>query len=172
LDDGSKHDAIKSTSFLKLPPVLLVQLKRFSYNQASLVKINKKIEFHRFLNLNNYMTTTKEETKTGDSNDNLYELYAVIVHEGDTSYGHYYAYIKNPKQGTTNPFIKFNDFNVTYSSDQEVLNNNFEEFSADIDQAGNIYQMRKESERTPYILVYTEVKRNKEIFEEYNIGQV
>lgn len=62
-----------------------------------------------------------------------YSIFAIFIHRGEASYGHYWIYIKDPKR---NIFRKYNDETVTEVPFSEVMN--FEE--------GNT--------ATPYYIVY------------------
>lgn len=83
-------NAVKSLT-LKDPPLnLIVNLKKFDINGA---KIKAKIEYPYSFNLGDYIKSTGKgsRSKTG----NIYELYAVINHEGYYSHwGHYNWYVR------------------------------------------------------------------------------
>ncbi|KAI5958920.1 UBP2 [Candida theae] len=49
-----------------------------------------------------------------------YSIFAIFIHRGEASYGHYWIYIKDPDQN--NIFRKYNDEIVTEVSDAEVFN--------------------------------------------------
>jgi ubiquitin C-terminal hydrolase len=67
----------------KLPNVLVIHLKRFSYGNM-FAKITRPIEFKADLVL-----------ASGGGVKVKYELYAVIVHHGHSTHsGHYIAYVK------------------------------------------------------------------------------
>lgn len=52
------------------------------------MKINKYMNFPNELNLNKYVDHPTE--------DSIYNLYAVLVHQGHQMWsGHYYSYVKN-----------------------------------------------------------------------------
>lgn len=48
-----------------------------------------------------------------------YSLFAIFIHRGEASYGHYWVYIKDPHK---NVYRKYNDDNVTEVPASEVLN--------------------------------------------------
>ncbi|CAI2366468.1 unnamed protein product [Moneuplotes crassus] len=83
-------NAIKSIS-LKDPPLnLIVNLKKFDVNGA---KIKAKIEYPHSFNLGDYIKSTGKGSRSKVAN--MYELYAVINHEGNFSHrGHYNCYVK------------------------------------------------------------------------------
>jgi len=167
LDDGTECDAIKSTSLSKLPPILMIQLKRFCFLENKNCKIMKRIEFEETLDLTNYFSC--KETKNQLP---LYDLYAVIVHKGDSDSGHYYVYIKNTKDEVNNPFIKFDDRVVKYATREEVFFENFVKNSIEIEKNGFFYRTQEESKNTPYILVYTDSSKKDYLFENYSIDKV
>lgn len=49
-----------------------------------------------------------------------YSIFAIFIHRGEASYGHYWIYIKDPHQN--NIFRKYNDEMVTEVPDSEVFN--------------------------------------------------
>lgn len=78
--------------FLKLPPVLHLQLMRFQYDPMTdaNIKINDRFEFPERLNLTDYLQTPDPKDPA------IYILHAVLVHSGDNHGGHYVVYI-NPR---------------------------------------------------------------------------
>ncbi|EFA75503.1 peptidase C19 family protein [Heterostelium album PN500] len=97
LDGSNKYKCCKCKKLVKAskrmtihvaPPVLTVQLKRFSFLGFHGGKISKPVQFDPVLNLTPYMTTS--------TNDVVYDLYGVLVHAGSsTNSGHYYCYTKS-----------------------------------------------------------------------------
>lgn len=93
----------KSFMLWRLPPVLIVQLKRFQFDRTSRRKLNNRIDFPLTdLDLTNYIAPTRfkklqidtaEETKAQSlDNDGVcssYDLYSVIHHVGALGGGHY-----------------------------------------------------------------------------------
>ncbi|CAF0964677.1 unnamed protein product [Didymodactylos carnosus] len=91
----------KSNLCLTLPPVIIIQLKRFTYNDYSNEKINSFIEYPIYnLNLNQYLIKETNNDKC------LYDLIAVLNHNGNLSFGHYITYAKN---NITQRWYSFND---------------------------------------------------------------
>ena len=178
LDNDNKYDtekygkqkAKKRIKFLNFPPVLILQLKRIEYNSRKeiMVKINDHYEYYDEINLSKYIekNTNKDifnlnqnETENNNLNnenlnDNIYTLHSVVVHQGNATSGHYYAYIKpsiNKKE-----WLLFNDDLVKPADPYEIFQQNF---------GGNIEVYKNKGgkeiitnsinyERSAYILVY------------------
>eukprot|EP01103_Thecamoeba_quadrilineata_P011259 TRINITY_DN264_c0_g1_i2.p1 TRINITY_DN264_c0_g1~~TRINITY_DN264_c0_g1_i2.p1 ORF type:complete len:404 (+),score=85.05 TRINITY_DN264_c0_g1_i2:996-2207(+) len=100
--------ARKRLMVYKPPSVLTIQLKRFNYFSSHGGKINRHIEFDETLNLR----------KVCESNyDIKYKLYAVLVHQGDSTHsGHYYSFVR-----TGNSWFEMNDSHVRQVTISEVL---------------------------------------------------
>uniref|UniRef100_A0A0N5BA67 USP domain-containing protein n=1 Tax=Strongyloides papillosus TaxID=174720 RepID=A0A0N5BA67_STREA len=163
----SKQDAIKGLRYKKFPYILSMQLKRFDFNyeNCSRIKLNDKVTFPDYLDLNFLIgdndeiddkdilkTNISEENDTdmcdktvNNSNKNnstnndfaycepeerdekvktllkngpyVYELFSVMVHQGNASGGHYFAYIKNME---LNRWFCFNDSLVSVASFQNI----------------------------------------------------
>jgi ubiquitin C-terminal hydrolase len=102
---GKKEDVQKKIIFWNFPKVLIITLKRFSYD--GIHKIDKHIDFPLdHLNLSKYV-------RGYNPNQYVYELYGICNHMGNVMGGHYTAYVKNNQ----NKWIHYNDTNVTIISD-------------------------------------------------------
>ncbi|KAJ3344309.1 Ubiquitin carboxyl-terminal hydrolase 25 [Gonapodya sp. JEL0774] len=64
------------------------------------------------------LATLWDELSTDDSK---YALHAVLLHEGEAMFGHYWIYIHDPVGPNGPRWIKFNDTLVTVVSEEEVL---------------------------------------------------
>ncbi|ORY29156.1 hypothetical protein BCR39DRAFT_481921 [Naematelia encephala] len=73
----------------KLPPVLSFQLKRFAHNATS-TKIETSIRFPSHLDMRPYVETSQGSESLPESLY-LYDLFAVVTHEGKLDNGHYWA---------------------------------------------------------------------------------
>ena len=97
----SKHTKArqKSDLCLPLPRVLIIQLKRFTYDTYSNNKIDTYISFPLYdLDLNEHIikdNNDKQENKLSTK----YDLVAVSNHTGSLSCGHYTTYAKNHQDG-------------------------------------------------------------------------
>lgn len=120
-DKFGLQDAEKGVVFEEFPNVLHLQLKRFDYDYEydTTIKINERYEFPEFMDLKPYLdpSNTKAMAENWE-----YELFAVLIHSGDFSSGHYYAMIK-PDQNTG--WFKFDDDKVTRVTKTEVFDDNY-----------------------------------------------
>ncbi|CAG5121235.1 unnamed protein product [Candidula unifasciata] len=85
-------DATKGAKLRTLPPLLTVSLLRFSYDfvKMSRYKENGRFTFPMQLDMSPY-----SEKGSTEDNDNLYDLFSVVVHRGSAFGGHYFAYIRD-----------------------------------------------------------------------------
>ncbi|KAI9247273.1 hypothetical protein EDC94DRAFT_626246 [Helicostylum pulchrum] len=111
--------AKKGVIFESFPPVLHLQLKRFEYDMTRdmMVKINDRHEFPTEIDLEPYLSENADKSK-----GHKYVLHGVLVHSGDLSGGHYFAFVKPEKDGK---WFKFDDDRVIPSTLKEVLEENY-----------------------------------------------
>jgi ubiquitin C-terminal hydrolase len=112
----------KSNLCLPLPPVLIIQLKRFTYDNYSNDKIDTFISFPLDgLDLNEYIV--KDDSKKSEDNPSTkYNLVAVSNHTGSLTCGHYTTYAKNIQDGK---WYSFDDRIVRkLDSDKDVITKN------------------------------------------------
>jgi ubiquitin C-terminal hydrolase len=169
--EGILRDAIKYSVFEKLPKILLVQLKRFKYNECEMEKVHHAIEYPDEIDMSRYYAL--KMGKNGEieySNDLTYTLYAVVVHQGQINSGHYYVFIKDYR---SQRWIKFNDKTVTYANAKEVFEQNYGgEFEEIVVKDQEIQVITKESDRSAYILVYVQKDHQHIIFDEVKDSDV
>ncbi|XP_034732113.1 ubiquitin carboxyl-terminal hydrolase 8 isoform X1 [Etheostoma cragini] len=105
------RDSTKKLEIWKVPPILLVHLKRFSYEGRWKQKLQTSVDFSLdALDLAQYVIGPKQSLKR-------YSLFGVSNHYGGLDGGHYTAYCKNaPKQR----WYKFDDHEVTEISTSSV----------------------------------------------------
>jgi ubiquitin C-terminal hydrolase len=100
----------KTTRFSQLPLHLMFHLKRFTFDMKTfqLSKVHTRFEFPVVLDMFPYTIAASEERKRGQgiSQQCLYELSGVVVHAGQFSSGHYYAYIREEGK---NSWLEVND---------------------------------------------------------------
>ncbi|PRP84401.1 peptidase C19 family protein [Planoprotostelium fungivorum] len=86
-------DAHKRFTIRKIPHVLTIQLKRFTFQGSFGGKIQKPVSYPETLDMKPYL----DPRCVAESGSCQYKLYAVLVHSGEsTRSGHYFAYVKSP----------------------------------------------------------------------------
>ncbi|CAB4054352.1 USP9_24 [Lepeophtheirus salmonis] len=115
-----KVDTMKRLCIKKLPPILVIQLKRFDYDyeRECAIKFNDYFEFPRVLDMEPYtvggLAKIEGEVIDADPSDldgktvHTYKLRGMVVHSGQASGGHYYSYIKSKDK-----WYKFDDGEVS-----------------------------------------------------------
>jgi ubiquitin carboxyl-terminal hydrolase 9/24 len=142
---NKKVDTLKRTVIKKLPPTIILHLKRFEldYETMRLNKLNDRCEFPTTLDLKPYTeegiaakeavaqkaAAKSEEGKDDDKKEDEipltysddyynYELRGVVVHTGSANGGHYYSFIKErPRPGESPESCKWYEFNDTIVRD-------------------------------------------------------
>jgi hypothetical protein len=111
----------KSDLCLPLPPVLIVQLKRFTYDMHSNCKIDTYISFPLYdLDLNDYIV--KDNNDKQKKSSTKYDLVAVSNHTGSLSCGHYTTYAKNSQDG--NWYLFDDDYVRKLDGDNNIVTKN------------------------------------------------
>jgi Ubiquitin carboxyl-terminal hydrolase len=108
----------KRMSLWRLPPIMIIHLKRFQFTQHMRRKLRDLVVFPiEGLDLSRIMAPTAgsaqtasnnspEEIKDSGRSEMLYDLYGVVHHQGALSGGHYVASLKSEVDGQ---FRMFND---------------------------------------------------------------
>ena len=172
VEGHGKEKAIKSTTFSKFPPVLILQLKRFEYNPklGSMEKVNDHFEFYDAIDLSKYLNN--RNTNCEDMNTK-YKLLSVVVHKGNIYGGHYYAYTRFDV--TKNEWYCFNDKMVHKADLYEVFDINFGgDYSAVIykHETNSVSKISLKSDLSAYILIYVESAKAQEILKPIRIEEV
>ena len=82
---------LKKLDFWYLPPIIIFQLKRFSFTGNAALKTHGHVDFPlRGLDLSEMVIGPHP-----DSHDMMYDLYGVVEHRGCQKSGHYTAYCFN-----------------------------------------------------------------------------
>lgn len=157
------QDAKKGVVFESFPQVLHLQLKRFEYdiNRDAMMKVNDRYEFPEIFDATPYLSDAADK-----SEPYLYQLHGVLVHSGDLTAGHYYAFLKPTADGH---FYRFDDDKVTRATLKEALEENFGGDYANMQngQTGvrNPYTRTVSTKRSmsAYMLVYIRKSRIKDI---------
>jgi len=120
-----KVDTVKRLCVKKLPPILVIQLKRFDYDyeRMCLIKFNDFFEFPRELDMEPYTVgglakiegeaVDCDPSDLDDSQVRKYRLRGIVVHSGQASGGHYYSFIRNKDSDGEFRWYKFDDGDVT-----------------------------------------------------------
>lgn len=104
-------DAVNYSVISRIPPFLIIQLKRFEYNQT----INDKKKLCHYYEVLNEINIAKyTENKEVEA---IYSLTGIVIHRGVAHGGHYISFIKSKKNG----WLCFDDENVTEVSESEVM---------------------------------------------------
>ena len=113
------QDAKKGVIFEDFPDVLHLQLKRFEYdiNRDAMMKVNDRHEFPEEFDASPYLSNDADKSQSW-----IYQLHSVLVHSGDLTAGHYYAFIRPEMDGS---FFKFDDDRVTRATLKEALEENY-----------------------------------------------
>uniref|UniRef100_A0A8C0QIR6 Ubiquitin carboxyl-terminal hydrolase n=2 Tax=Chelonoidis abingdonii TaxID=106734 RepID=A0A8C0QIR6_CHEAB len=107
----TRRDSLKKIEIWKLPPVLLVHLKRFSYDGRWKQKLQTYVDFPlESLDLSQYVIGPKSNLKR-------YNLFSVSNHYGGLDGGHYTAYCRNARKQR---WYKFDDHEVFEISGSSV----------------------------------------------------
>ncbi|XP_070594888.1 ubiquitin carboxyl-terminal hydrolase 4 isoform X2 [Erythrolamprus reginae] len=108
-----KHQqATKKFDLWSLPRILVVHLKRFSYNRYWRDKLDTVVDFPiRDLNMSEFVCDPAAIPY-------IYDLIAVSNHYGGLGVGHYTAYAKNKINGK---WYYFDDSNVSPASEEQIV---------------------------------------------------
>ncbi|XP_017922122.1 PREDICTED: ubiquitin carboxyl-terminal hydrolase 4 isoform X2 [Capra hircus] len=108
-----KHQqATKKFDLWSLPKILVVHLKRFSYNRYWRDKLDTVVEFPvRGLNMSEFVCDPSARPY-------VYDLIAVSNHYGAMGVGHYTAYAKNKLNGK---WYYFDDSNVSLACEDQIV---------------------------------------------------
>lgn len=82
-------DATKQFLLKSAPLYICIHLKRFQQIGLRLQKDDRNIVFPFVLDLSKFMANT-----SSNGSSNIYDLYAVVVHQGGIGSGHYVSYVK------------------------------------------------------------------------------
>ncbi|KAL5546774.1 hypothetical protein UlMin_006461 [Ulmus minor] len=107
-----RRQASKKLDLWRLPEVLVIHLKRFSYSRSMKHKLETFVNFpiHDF-DLTNYVANKN------NSRRQLYELYALTNHYGGMGSGHYTAHIKLVDE---NKWYNFDDSHISSINEDDV----------------------------------------------------
>ncbi|XP_021893354.1 ubiquitin carboxyl-terminal hydrolase 5 isoform X2 [Carica papaya] len=107
-----RRQASKKLDLWRLPKVLVIHLKRFSYSRSMKHKLETFVNFP----IHDFDLTTYVANKNS-SRQQLYELYALTNHYGSMGSGHYTAHIKLLDE---NRWYNFDDSHISPISEDDV----------------------------------------------------
>ena len=115
---GIREDGVIQTQIREIPPILVIQLKRFMYSSLSqhVQKLNHFFSFPVKLDMSPFSTAPA---------GNDYFLQSVFIHGGTISCGHYLSYNCTRRSGVSSQWCQFNDANVREVSLTEILEKSF-----------------------------------------------
>jgi len=140
-----RQEAKRAVRFKALPKVLQMHLKRFEYDAASggLQKLQQEFSFPTRLKLHRYMASGSPADSEPPP---VYELHAVLSHEGDADSGHYRAYVQ-PRGGKQ--WYEFDDTRVTPVREEVAVK---QQFGGRHARGGGLFGMG--AKPNAYMLVY------------------
>ena len=98
--------------FYRLPRILVLQIKRFSFGKYSKQKINKAVRVSENLDLRSLINFSRHSSTSKPS----YNLVGIVNHSGDINFGHYTAQCRNPMN------LKWYNFNDSSVSEGNMSN--------------------------------------------------
>ncbi|XP_058104994.1 ubiquitin carboxyl-terminal hydrolase 9-like [Magnolia sinica] len=107
------RQATKKLDLWRLPEILVVHLKRFSYSRYLKNKLDTFVNFP----INNLDLSKYVKHKGGAPQSHVYELYAVSNHYGGLGGGHYSAYVKLVNE---NRWYDFDDSHVSPVGEEAI----------------------------------------------------
>ncbi|KAK9066013.1 hypothetical protein SSX86_015415 [Deinandra increscens subsp. villosa] len=110
-----RRQASKKLDLWRLPEVLVIHLKRFSYSRTMKSKLETFVNFpiHNF-------DLTKYVANKNNNQPQIYELYALANHYGNLGSGHYTAHVKLINE---NKWYNFDDNHVSAIGEDDVKSN-------------------------------------------------
>lgn len=109
----SKQDSIKLHKFMMTPEYLIIQLKRFVFdeNRMRFNKLYDNIHFPNFLNLNEYSEYSQK--------NNFYKLVNIVNHIGSSDGGHYFSFSKFNEQ-----WYEIDDESIREIEEEDIFTKN------------------------------------------------
>lgn len=139
LNNGNEVIAKKQTFIDKLPQVLVIHLKRFSFDSSKIEKICKKIKFNHNLKIpDEIISSTTKKFNSNYLNELNYKLIGVVYHIGKNSDGGHYTVDVLQEN---NEWLSIDDTLITELKPENVLDGNGQD----------------EGVKTAYILMYQRI---------------
>lgn len=121
LDEQIKKMSNSTNYFVKLPQVLILQIRRFNEENGEIKKSNQSFQFPETLSMNDFIDP--QNRNVDDPSESDYELQSVISHRGELNKGHYVEFSRPTNRGKY--WFKFDEKNVSIVSKNEAINGNF-----------------------------------------------
>lgn len=144
----------KRIELWRLPPVLVVQIKRFHFDRHSRRKLNTRVDFPvSGLDLRPFMAAGAVQGLPEGAAGSLcsaYDLYATVHHVGALGGGHYVAAALDRSGGKAGVWLCFNDETVSEVSEADI-------------QAASAYLLfyvRKDAKEMSHTQIFDDFKRN------------
>ena len=161
--DHGTQEAERYIRILKLPPVLIFQLKRFDYiaKTGKATKINQEIDISETLDLDDLL----EFDELSDKNTkNIYKLHSILMHKGDVGSGHYFAYIRN--RHDKDYWWEFNDESCHLRNKDYVLKSASGKICSDFRVQNNkLFERKKCNTCNAYMLFYIRESESEEMLD-------
>ncbi|KAH7730407.1 Ubiquitin carboxyl-terminal hydrolase family protein [Aphelenchoides avenae] len=108
--------ATRNTKIWKLPPVLVVHMKRFTHTGSGFIKNEMEVDFRvSQMGMQRYV----HDAAPGQSSS--YHLYAVTNHYGTLNSGHYTSCVRNLE---SNEWVKFDDEHASPVNSSSLMSRN------------------------------------------------
>jgi ubiquitin C-terminal hydrolase len=116
------EECTRKLDFYRLPKILVLQLKRFSFGKYAKHKINTKVIVEKDLNLSKFLSHSSHSnpSKGYQLTSCDYQLVGIVHHSGDIDFGHYTAECLNPCDGR---WYNYNDSHVGEVSMEKFQSN-------------------------------------------------
>ncbi|CAI2313534.1 unnamed protein product [Caenorhabditis sp. 36 PRJEB53466] len=99
-------DVTKQVDYVKLPPVIVIQLNRYKYTAKGRQKLKTQLAYPREIPALAFQRVDQSNRPPAE----MYDLFAVTIHEGSNAEcGHYYDLIKSP---LNQKWYRYNDETV------------------------------------------------------------
>eukprot|EP00347_Sterkiella_histriomuscorum_P024260 403331751 len=116
---NSHTEHFRQIQLSRMPPILIIHLKRFKMKYNERTKINQFVKYPLLdLDLSKYVSI-QEQYENGDQPPPLYDLFGVVNHFGAINSGHYISYVKNQSLKT---WLQYDDSSVEDIQESRVCN--------------------------------------------------
>jgi uncharacterized UBP type Zn finger protein len=139
----------------RLPPVLVIQIKRFQFTRQSRKKLTTKVQFPILsLDLKGYLAAGRSDESEGMCTE--YDLYSTVHHIGALGGGHYVTTaldrgaLRSEVESQGGSWLCFNDELVTEISEEEMQGAS----------AYLLFYLRRDMHNSSYKAIFDDFQRN------------